>query len=280
MNNLLVLKKHILRPIVKFLQKFLPDHIFNKFYDFTFPLYRKAICSIYWFITVAFYKWINKEKYIMRKKIYSVLPYTMVGFNGLAVTYQVCMEMNKKCIPGDFVELGVARGGCAALMGGTIFSENVSNERKLWLFDSFEGLPEPTKDDFKDNKTGNHVSPMPKGSCLGTLPEVKKLIFNIKNFPKEKVRLIKGWFDKTIPEERNKIQKIAVLRIDGDWYESVKTCLEGLYDKVELGGVIISDDYQSCYGAEKAVDEFIATNKLKAKIILDGRGGCYWYKTS
>jgi hypothetical protein len=280
MNNLLVVKKHILRPIVKFLQNILPNHVFNKFYDFAFPLYRKIICLIYWLLTVTFYKLINKDVYLMRKNICSILPYTMVGFNGLAVTYRVCMEMNKKCVPGDFVELGVARGGCSALMGSTIFSDKNPNNRNLLLFDSYEGLPEPTQDDFKENKTGNHVRPMPKGSCLGTLPEVKNLIFNIKKFPREKVRLIKGWFDKTIPKERNKIQKIAVLRIDGDWYESVKTCLEGLYDKVEVGGVIISDDYQSCYGAEKAVDEFIESNKLNAKIILDGRGGCYWYKTS
>ena len=279
MSVSLWIKKNVLKKCLAFFEKVLPETTFTKFYNFAFPMYRKVICFYYWLVTVLVYKWLDKEKYKMRTRIYSVLPYTMVGLNGLAVTYNTCIEMNKKNIEGDFVELGVARGGCAALMGEAVFNESISVKRKLWLFDSYEGLPEPTEEDFKDNKTGNHARPLPKGSCFGALEEVQNLMFNVKYFPKEKIKFIKGWFDKTVPVERDNIEKIAVLRIDGDWYESVKTCLDGLYDKVSTGGVIISDDYQSCYGAEKAVNEFIEKRNLNVKVILDGRGGCYWYKT-
>lgn len=278
MSILLSLKKNVLKKIVKFLENVLPQKVFNAFYNFIFPLYRKFVCAIYWIITETYYRFSDSKAYSMRKKIHSILPYTMVGFNGLAVTYRACMEMNQKNVQGDFVELGVARGGCAALMGETIFTEPVFSDRSLILFDSYEGLPEPTQEDFVNNKTGNHVRPMPKGSCLGTLNEVQHLMFDVKNFPKEKIKFVKGWFDKTVPVERNNIDNIAVLRIDGDWYESVKTCLVGLYDKVSIGGVIISDDYESCFGAKKAVDEFIVQNNLNVQIILDGRGGCFWYK--
>ncbi len=182
---------------------------------------------------------------------------------------------------GDFVELGVARGGCSALLRVDNFSraEHWRAWRRLWLFDSFEGLPEPTAEDFgPDRTTGDHVRPLPKGSCLGTLDDVTNYLIGRLAFPSDGVVFVKGWFDQTIPTVVDSMEAIAVLRIDGDWYDSTKVCLEGLYDRVSPGGAVIVDDYESCYGARRALDEFIASRGANVDIHLDKRGGCWFLK--
>jgi hypothetical protein len=217
----------------------------------------------------------------MVKAIYDVMPYTLVGIGGLEATYKLAKMLNEKEVAGNFIELGVARGGCAALMAGVAFSSNNPVERQMWLFDSFEGLPDPTEDDFSETgprTTGDHLQTLTRGSCLGTLDEVQNLFFEKYRFPKDKTFFVKGWFQDTLPVKSNDLGKIAILRIDGDWYESTKCCLDYLYDRVVDGGAIIIDDYQSCFGCKKAVDEFIANRDLYVDICFDGRGGCYFIK--
>jgi len=203
--------------------------------------------------------------------IRKILPYTMVGRKGLLVTYDICSSVKVK---GCFVECGVARGGCAALMA-TLAKDKM---KMMWMFDSFEGLPEPTKEDeyneidiakarqFGDRSLGLVL----KGYCLGTLDEVQKLFAELGLY---KVSMIKGWFEDTLPKYKDMVGDIAVLRIDADWYESTKCCLENLYDNVVVGGYVIIDDYETTIGCKKAVDEF-----LDVELHLDGRGGCYFIK--
>jgi len=210
--------------------------------------------------------------------ILKVAPHTLVGFGGLEMTYDMAKELNDRQMEGDFIELGVARGGCAALICHVAFNESEGMKRKVWLFDSYEGLPEPTGDDYQDGKTGDHLRHLPKGSCLGTLEQVKELLFGQFNFPAEPIEFVKGWFQDTLPEVRPRLGKIALLRLDGDWYESTKISLEHLYDLVIPDGKIVIDDYLSCYGCKKAVDEFLETRNLKVRLIMDGRGGCYFSK--
>jgi len=269
--------------IVTLLEKVLPDPVFKAVLSFGFPKYKAIIRFLYIVSGFILYKQFNGEKWIMVKRIHSIMPYTLVGIGGLEATYRLATMMNDKGIPGDYVELGVAKGGCAALMGKTTFdkSRRQSIERRLRLFDSFEGLPEPTENDYSDagaDGTGYHLTPLSKGSCTGTLEEVKYLLFDVCGFPKKRVIFIKGWFESTVPAECHRMSKIAILRIDGDWYQSTKTCLEGLYDFVVSGGAVIVDDYLSCYGCKKAVDEFMKNRGIYSDIVLDGRGGCYFFK--
>lgn len=271
--------------IISWLQSILPEEMFKTFCKVAFPIYKAANRQLYLLKGIVLYSVFDLKHWNMVKKIYSIMPYTLVGVGGLEATYRIAEEVNKRKIEGDFVELGVARGGCAALMGRVLFDSDELNRvnRKLWLFDSYEGLPDPTEDDFDSalgTGTGDHVRPLPKGSCLGTLDEVKSLMFEIRGFPKDNVIFVKGWFQDTIPQKRSNIKEISILRIDGDWYESTKCCLDGLYDKVSQGGFVIIDDYQSCYGCKKAVDEFIANRQMRIDIKLDGRGGCYFKKTA
>ena len=272
--------KRQFKSIATLIEKVLPARIFKGVLSFGFPKYKASVRFLYMVSGFVLYKQFDKGKWIMVKRIHSIMPYTLVGIGGLEATYRLATMMNDRGVPGDYVELGVAKGGCAALMGKTIFDESRphSIERRLWLFDSFEGLPEPTENDFSEGGTGYHLTPLSKGSCTGTLEEVKYLLFDVCGFSDEKTIFVKGWFENTVPAQRDKMGKIAILRIDGDWYESTKTCLEGLYDLVAPGGAVIVDDYLSCYGCKKAVDEFMKVRGIHSNIVFDGRGGCYFFK--
>ena len=275
--------KKLLKWVVLGLEKRLPRKIFDIFYVFAFLAYKVIVRFLYLARGFVLYSYRDPKRWKMTRKIHSIMPYTLVGIGGLEATYRAAKNLNQRGLAGDFVELGVARGGCAALMGMALFDRDEPNhvDRKLWLFDSYQGLPDPTDKDFDASQgsgTGDHVRPLPKGSCLGTLDEVKRLMFQIRNFPHDKIVFVKGWFQDTIPQNVAKIDKIALLRIDGDWYESTKCCMEGLYDKVIPGGVVIIDDYHSCYGCKKAVDEFLSSRRISVNIALDGRGGCSFMK--
>jgi hypothetical protein len=277
------LKKQLKRVVQK-AEKRLPEKTFNVLYRELFSLYKNMAPYAY-LCSKGPTKFLKngQDEWNMAKNIFHVMPYSLVGVGGLEVTYKTVKDACERNIPGDLIELGVARGGCAALMASVAFNKEICGkmDRKLWLFDSYEGLPEPTAMDFNPelgDGTGDHVRPLPKGSCLGQLDEVKHLMFNKNDFPRDKIEFVKGWFDKTLPVTKKQIEQIAVLRIDADWYESTKCCLENLYDKVTSGGYLIVDDYQSCYGCRRAVDEFIQNRHLDPDIKFDGRGGCYFNK--
>jgi len=154
--------------------------------------------------------------------------------------------------------------------------------RKMWLFDSFEGLPSPTDEDYRDTgaSTGKHIRPLVRGSCLGTKTEVECLLFSKFGFQRDSISLVQGWFQDTLPAFQNKIGPIALLRIDGDWYDSTKCCLENLYESVTPGGTLIIDDYGVCFGCKKAVHEFLAQRNLRPRLIPDGRGGVRFSKAA
>ena len=144
-------------------------------------------------------------------------------------------------------------------------------------------MSEPTpEDEYQEslrytpgNRSSDLVAP---GYCLGTFEEVESLLFSKLGLNRDNIFMVKGWFQDTLPEYRERTDAIAILRIDGDWYESTKCCLENLYDNVIPGGSIIIDDYESYVGAKKATDEFIKNRDIKTKLSFDGRGGCYFRK--
>ena len=96
--------------------------------------------------------------------------------------------------------------------------------------------------------------------------------------PKDKIALVKGWFQDTVASHKDKVGEIAVLRLDGDWYESTKIPLENFYPYISPGGCIIIDDYATCFGSKKATDEFIAENLIDTYLRPDGRGGAWFVK--
>ncbi len=264
------------RIFIPILYKCLPYSIYRVFYDYLYSSYKFFYRYLY---LIEIFKSIFKNKLCRKKSLltWKLLPYTMGGYKSLENAFEMVLSIEKNAIPGAFVECGVAQGGTAAMLACAQDELSCFN-RKKWFFDSYEGLPEPTKEDYINGKTGSFIRPLPKGSCLGTLEQVSDLIYKkLKKSPRT-VKLIKGWFQDTIPLYKNKIKEIAILRLDGDWYDSTKIPLENLYDQVSIGGIVIIDDYGTCFGAKKATDEFINLRKLNVKLLPDGRGGIYFFK--
>ena len=257
------------------LKKVLPDRVFE-------CLYRVATAGYYAKQGIADWWWYHIDTHTYRvKTLLAVKPYTMVGRKGLIVTYNAIKHAELNKIEGGIVDCGVARGGSATLMilTSSIYRQSTLETRSAWLFDSFEGLPEPTAEDGvlrrpqgKDKSSWD----LAKGYCLGTQEEVEDLLFGEFGFSRDKVHLVKGWFQDTLPEYREQVGNIAVLRIDGDWYESTKCCLENLYEQVVDDGYVIIDDY-ALVGCRRAVDEFFSGRSKKPEVVLDGRGGG-WFK--
>lgn len=275
-----VMKAVLLKPLLKLVQAVLPARAFDKFYTSTFPIYKELVRAGYWLANAVTLKFVDAEEWGRVTRVHAVMPYSLVGAGGLEATDRAAQSVNINRVEGDFAELGVARGGCASLLGMSAFAAGAPS-RKLWLFDSYEGLPDPGERDFvASGDTGDHVRPLPKGSCRGALEEVRWLTLDHFKLPEERINFVKGWFENTVPATRDQIQKLAILRIDGDWYESTKVCLEGLFDKVQPGGVVIIDDYDSCIGAKRAVDEFVSARGLNVNLQSDGRGGRWFRKAA
>ncbi len=252
----------------------------RRFYDFLYAFGRRILWfQQRWFYKVRFLaaKFYCKGEGLERSRLVDLLlPFTMGGPLALESAFDIVAKAEKEKVPGALVECGVAKGGCCAMMA--LACRYYGGKRKLWLFDSYEGLPDPTADDFKDGKTGEMVGPLSKGMLRTTLEQVRSLMLNTCQLSLDDVVFVKGWFQTTLPQAKNNIGKIAVLRLDGDWYESTKCCLEHLYDFVSMGGYIIIDDYATCYGSQRAVDGFLAKRRVCVALVPDGRGGAWFQK--
>jgi hypothetical protein len=249
-----------------------------RFYEEVFTIYRVWVRLL--FLRFVFACAVTGNRYAMKRtfSIFRVMPYSLVGWKGLVVTYDAVSAVLRQGVEGALVECGVAQGGCAALMSLAVREAN--QRRKLWLFDTYEGLPAPTEKDFAPgtNRTGAHIRPLFKGSCLGTYEQVKTLLVHKLHLEERDIVMVKGLFQDTLAVNRDRIGCIAVLRLDGDWYESTKCCLESLYDYVVPNGVIIIDDYGACFGAQKATDEFLKQRGIEVDLMPDGRGGVCFVK--
>lgn len=193
---------------------------------------------------------------------------TMVSETRLLNLFKLCSSPS---LPeGSFVECGVARGGCVALM--SFVSDGT---RAVWGFDSFEGMPSLTEEDEGDGQKWVGYQ------CSGPLglKEAQKTLsrFYVQG---NWVNLVPGYFEDTLHKYVQKISPIAILRLDNDWYKSTKYCLECLYDEVVPNGVIIIDDYNKFKGCRKAVDEFREKRNIQSPLITtESRSEVYWYKT-
>ena len=176
-----------------------------------------------------------------------VRDYTMCGYPRLKSLFEAVREVDSRGVNGALVECGTARGGSAAVLG--LASARSGVERMLWAFDTFAGLPPPTLEDPDFSEAIRFT-----GLCRGEVQEVHALFTRLGLA--ERARLIPGLFADTLP--KTDTGPIAVLHIDGDWYESVRVCLRHLYERVSPGGVIQVDDYGRWQGSRRAVDEFLS----------------------
>jgi O-methyltransferase len=256
-----------------------PTWLYNAFYRVGFAGWKGALRLLYGRKVLVAWLRADHQRLQMHRTVHQAMRFSLVGTSGLEATYKAVVEILHDNIAGCIVECGVAEGGCSALMATVVANQN--SERTTWLFDSFEGLPDPTEKDFVDpggRLTGENVRPLERGSCLGSLNKVQRVLFREFALNRTKVELVKGWFQDTLPAYRDKLGPIAMLRIDGDWYESTKCCLDNLFDRIVPGGYCIADDYGTFYGCRRAMDEFIQSRNLNIQALSDGRGGFLFRK--
>lgn len=185
---------------------------------------------------------------------------SMCSVSGLYATALACKYVLENEIEGGFIECGVWRGG-NSLLAADIF-HRANQSRRVDLFDTFLGMSEPTEDDVSLSssepairKFEAHQSDGKNTWCYASLEDVRRNFQNAELLS-DAVSFVKGDVCMTLKDEANLPDKIAVLRLDTDWYESTKTELEVLYPRLSPGGVLIIDDYGHWAGAKKATDEY------------------------
>lgn len=197
----------------------------------------------------------------------------------LAFTREACRSLIARGIPGDFVECGVACGAHPAVMAAVV--DEARADRRIHLFDSFEGIPVAGPNDTE--QPGLPQSQRRDGALETTGVSACSLADVRLNFlswgaSDERCVFHPGWFQHTVAEAAKTLGPIAYLRLDGDLYESTRVCLEALYPLVSPGGLVVVDDY-ALSGCRKAVDGYLAARGETVEIVpIQGGGGPVWWR--
>jgi O-methyltransferase len=174
-------------------------------------------------------------------------------------------------VPGDFIETGVWRGGACIFMRA-ILAAYGDSDRRVWVTDSFAGLPPPNPDAYPaDAGDTHHII-----KALAVPLEEVKDNFSRYNMLDDKVIFLKGWFKDTLATAP--IEQLAILRLDGDMYESTIQALDGLYHKLSPGGFTIIDDYDQPH-CRMAVTDFRSRRDVTEQIVEIDERGVFWRKS-
>ncbi|WP_310962191.1 TylF/MycF/NovP-related O-methyltransferase [Nocardioides terrisoli] len=198
---------------------------------------------------------------------------SMVGLKRMQ-NIQDCIEaIEVGQVPGDLIETGVWRGGACIFMRGNLKAWG-DTTRKVWVADSFEGLPEPNASDFPAD--AGQVFHEQKGLSVGE--QIVRHNFERYGLYDDQVVFLKGWFKDTLPTAP--IEQLALMRLDGDLYESTIQALDALYPKLSPGGFCIIDDWILVDQAQQACHDYRKQHGITEEIIdIDGTGA-YWRKAS
>jgi O-methyltransferase len=198
--------------------------------------------------------------------------HTMIGLKRLANVRDCVTSILAEGVPGDLIETGAWRGGTTIFMRAILKAHGVA-DRTVWVADSFAGLPPPDAARY----------PRDAGDRLHEFPQLAVTLERVRdNFRRyglldEQVRFLPGWFRDTLPAAP--IERLAVLRLDGDLYESTIQALEGLYDRLSVGGYVIVDDYGNVAGCRQAVHDFRDARGIKDPIRSIDWAGVYWRRS-
>jgi O-methyltransferase len=200
-----------------------------------------------------------------RKLLRKVQGYALTSPERIAVLESAVRHLIVNDYPGAFVECGVAKGGSTMAMAYTLLDMGAA-DRDLYLYDTFEGMPEP--DGIDRGRYGEPAAQSWQKRTRGGkqpwiafgLDEVRKNLHRT-GYPEERLHFIKGMVEDTLPKAAPE-GSIALLRLDTDWHSSTKAGLDHLFPKLVRGGIVIVDDYFRWTGARKAVDDYVAEHKL------------------
>jgi O-methyltransferase len=216
--------------------------------------------------------WVTDPKRLAEGQEWPLNGLTMIGLARLENIRQCAEQVLRQKVPGDFIEAGVWRGGAGIFMKA-ILAANGDTDRHIWLADSFEGIPPPDPSRYPadaDNELwSNPLLAVP-------LDEVRDN-FDRYGLQDDRIHFIKGWFRDTLPTLSEKA--FALIRLDGDLYESTMDGLTNLYPSLSPGGIVIIDDYgNSDWGCGQAVDDYRSTHGITEQICEIDWTGVYWQK--
>lgn len=196
---------------------------------------------------------------------------TMIGLRRLS-HLQTCIEtVLNEGVEGDFIETGVWRGGACIFMRAVLAAYGIS-DRKVFVADSFEGLPEPDENKYPMDKGDTHS----ENYFLNVSKEDVENGFRRYDLLDDQVCFLKGWFKDTLPKAP--ILNLSILRLDGDMYGSTMDALEPLYPKLSSGGFCIIDDYGALNCCKLAVDDFRNKYQINSELKKIDWTGRYWRK--
>jgi O-methyltransferase len=209
-----------------------------------------------------------------QRTISDVRFYTMVSTERLVAVMDAVKYVVDRGVPGALVECGVWRGGSVLAMIRTLQQLGV-DDRDVYLFDTFEGMTEPTEHDvrFDGQSASSQLATQDRHEskvwAYASLEDVQAG-FETVPYPSERVHFIKGPVEETVPGELP--EQIAILRLDTDWYESTAHELTHMYDRLVPGGVLMLDDYGWWQGSKLATEEFLDRTGEQLLLIRMGSG--------
>jgi O-methyltransferase len=197
---------------------------------------------------------------------------TMIGLRRLD-NLELCLrDVLRRDVPGDLIETGVWRGGAVIFMRGMLQAYGEPN-RSVWVADSFRGLPKPEPHRTEDVEDALWAQPF----LAVSLDQVKNN-FRRYGLLDDRVHFLPGWFDDTLPTAP--VDRLSLIRLDGDLYDSTMVALRSLYPKLSVGGYVIVDDYHAVRGCKQAVDDFRAEFGITDELHQVDWTCRYWQRTT
>lgn len=217
-----------------------------------------------------------------RQAVAVVEEHTMASYERLVTLWQQVRHLDRTGVSGSLVECGTWKGGSCGMMALAHLSGGTAT-RRLHMFDSFEGLPEPDPDKdgamaqtYVVDKAFASGALESIGHCVGTREENQALLERTIGYPASLLTYHVGWFQNTVPVAAPSMEPIALLRLDGDWYASTKVCLEHLAPRVVPGGIVVLDDYGKWPGCRQATDEYVSALPRPPFLNHIDASGRYW----
>jgi O-methyltransferase len=196
--------------------------------------------------------------------------HSMIGRARLNNIHSLLDRVVADGVPGDLIETGVWRGGATLLMRGFLAAHNIT-DRKVWVADSFAGLPVPSHPADAGYDFSAAVAPV----LAISRDEVEDLFLRYELLD-DQVRFLEGWFSDTLPNAP--IDRLALMRLDGDLYESTMDAITALYDKLSPGGYVIVDDYNDFEPCRRAITEFRESRGITSDLQTVDWTAVYWRK--
>lgn len=198
---------------------------------------------------------------------------TMIGLRRLDNLQDCVVDVLERDIPGDLIETGVWRGGATIFMRAVLKAYG-DTTRSVWAADSFAGLPRPDAQSYPADRGQKYW----RSRVLRVSVDEVKSNFERYGLLDDRVRFLSGWFRDTLP--RAPIERLSLLRLDGDLYESTIVALRALYPKVSVGGYVIVDDWGAFPGCRAAVEEFRAENGVTDTLRTIDWSGVFWRRSA